>query len=573
MNREQKTEFVEQVRERFSSAPLVILSDWKGSTVAEMDAIRRACEPAGVHFQVVKNTLCRRAVAGTDMEGLSEHFRGNIGVFFAGDDPIAAAKLYRDQKKANDKLICRAGFFEGDILDEKGVLRDAEVNVAVLDSVADTYTVYGEPVLGSTNIGTYAIPRPDFRLLDALALARGVPGRTRKLWVYRTSSTLTQDLMNAQLGVLSPEDLEGGKSADAKQLVDTLIQQTNPDANDDTFQFSQDSGVAAQVSLVYDGPDGDGVELEATSTPLCLSFVEADQAFDAARLRDAATSGDVGAYEPPKAYCCAARQQTKVECTFDDDDGAARAEAFDQLRADVEHAERTAHLSQLEPSRLKGKMCHAQRMLRVHRVIVSSHAAFIVQTVARRLTDRRDDADDCAHGLRAEVQTSRFVVRYEVAHATDGSKNNRRTSTLLLVQPDQLVRDRRRRQHAQVREEELDEVGGRVVHVFIGQIPLTQREGPRELVRLRRDVERPPHGSSTTGHGQRPHFIDDAAILGHRTSDEDLAHAVSLVERHDCVTATRDRARATCRAAKPRARRHFPHQRTHVSASSLRTEK
>lgn len=119
------------------------------------------------------------------------------------------------------------------ILDEKGVLRDAEVNVAVLDSVADTYTVYGEPVLGSTNIGTYAIPRPDFRLLDALALARGVPGRTRKLWVYRTSSTLTQDLMNAQLGVLSPEDLEGGKSADAEQLVDTLIQQTNPDANDD----------------------------------------------------------------------------------------------------------------------------------------------------------------------------------------------------------------------------------------------------------------------------------------------------------------------------------------------------
>ena len=90
---------------------------------------------------------------------------------------------------------------------------------------------------------------------------------------------------------------------------------------------------------------GDGVELEATSTPLCLSFVEADQAFDAARLRDAATSGDVGAYEPPKAYCCAARQQTKVECTFDDDDGAARAEAFDQLRADVEHAAGSQYLA------------------------------------------------------------------------------------------------------------------------------------------------------------------------------------------------------------------------------------
>lgn len=121
MNREQKAEFVDEVRQRFTNAPLVILTDWKGSTVAEMDALRRACEPAGVHFQVVKNTLCRRAIAGTDMEGLVEHFRGNIGVLFAGDDPIAAAKLYRAQKKENEKLICRAGFFEGDVLDDHGV--------------------------------------------------------------------------------------------------------------------------------------------------------------------------------------------------------------------------------------------------------------------------------------------------------------------------------------------------------------------------------------------------------------------------------------------------------------------
>lgn len=120
-----------------------------------------------------------------------------------------------------------------DILDQKGVLRDAEVNVAVVDSVSDTYTVYGEPVLGSTNIGTYAIPRPDFRLLDALALARGVPGRTRKLWVYRTSTTLTEDLMRAQLGQLSPETLEGGADANAEELVDTLINEMNPDAMDD----------------------------------------------------------------------------------------------------------------------------------------------------------------------------------------------------------------------------------------------------------------------------------------------------------------------------------------------------
>jgi len=127
MNRESKVEFVEQVRERFANAPLVILTDWKGSTVAEMDALRRACEPAGVHFEVVKNTLCRRAVQGTEMEGLAEHFKGNIGVLFAGEDPIAAAKLYKAQVKENDKLICRAGFFEGDILDDKAVVAVADL--------------------------------------------------------------------------------------------------------------------------------------------------------------------------------------------------------------------------------------------------------------------------------------------------------------------------------------------------------------------------------------------------------------------------------------------------------------
>jgi large subunit ribosomal protein L10 len=121
MNREDKSAFIEEVRGRFLEAPLVILSDWKGATVQELDAVRRACEPAGVRFQVVKNTLCRRALQGTDMEPLASHFRGNIGVFFGNEDPIATAKLFREQRRGNDKLIARAGFFEGDLLDGKGV--------------------------------------------------------------------------------------------------------------------------------------------------------------------------------------------------------------------------------------------------------------------------------------------------------------------------------------------------------------------------------------------------------------------------------------------------------------------
>jgi len=127
MNQAQKAEFVEEIRGRFTGAPLVILTDFKGSTVAEMERLRRACEPAGVNFRVVKNTLCKRALAGTELEVLTEHFRGNVGVVFASDDPIAAAKMFKAQVKANKKLEVRAGFFEGEVLDAAGVSAVAEL--------------------------------------------------------------------------------------------------------------------------------------------------------------------------------------------------------------------------------------------------------------------------------------------------------------------------------------------------------------------------------------------------------------------------------------------------------------
>lgn len=122
MNREQKAQVVDDLRSRFEAAPFVVLTDFKGSTVSDLEKFRRACDAQeGVTLQVVKNTLCRRAVEGTEKEILTKFFRGNIAVFISGEDPIAAAKLFKDQAKENKKLEVRAGFFEGDILDASGV--------------------------------------------------------------------------------------------------------------------------------------------------------------------------------------------------------------------------------------------------------------------------------------------------------------------------------------------------------------------------------------------------------------------------------------------------------------------
>ena len=127
MNRAEKEAFVAEIRARFESAPLVILTDFQGSTVNETDELRRACEPAGVRFQVVKNTLCRRDLEGTDKESLAKFFRGNIGVIFSDEDPIAAAKLFKEQatllKKHGAAVVVMAFDEEGQAATEAEKVR------------------------------------------------------------------------------------------------------------------------------------------------------------------------------------------------------------------------------------------------------------------------------------------------------------------------------------------------------------------------------------------------------------------------------------------------------------------
>jgi large subunit ribosomal protein L10 len=127
MNRAQKEVFVEDIRARFEGSPLVILAEFSGSSVSETDQLRRACEPAGARFQVVKNTLCRRALEGTEKEALTDHFRGSVGVLFAGEDAIACAKVFKDQAKTNKNLQIKVGYFEGEVLDAAGVSAVAEL--------------------------------------------------------------------------------------------------------------------------------------------------------------------------------------------------------------------------------------------------------------------------------------------------------------------------------------------------------------------------------------------------------------------------------------------------------------
>ena len=88
----------------------------------------------------------------------------------------------------------------------------------------------------------------------------------------------------------------------------------------------------------------DGVDIEATSTPLSLAVIEDAQAFDDARLRDSATADTMRTYEPPPAYCLSARQQTNIECTWDADE-PERKSTFDRAFQDADEANLHAYLA------------------------------------------------------------------------------------------------------------------------------------------------------------------------------------------------------------------------------------
>lgn len=123
MNRTEKQEKVAQLREGLQGASSVVVATSKGMAANDIAELRMKLAAEGVTYKIVKNTLARIAVAGTDMEQLADHFRGPTALVYHPEDPAAGARILIDYRKANKKtqLEIKAGFLGGTILDEKGV--------------------------------------------------------------------------------------------------------------------------------------------------------------------------------------------------------------------------------------------------------------------------------------------------------------------------------------------------------------------------------------------------------------------------------------------------------------------
>jgi large subunit ribosomal protein L10 len=120
LSRNDKAAMVEDVGKNIAAAQTLALAEYRGLTVEHLNALRRQARDKGVYLHVLKNTLARRAVAGTTFEVAKDAMVGPL-IYGFSTDAVAAAKVMADFAKGNDKLVVKGGVYAGKALDANGV--------------------------------------------------------------------------------------------------------------------------------------------------------------------------------------------------------------------------------------------------------------------------------------------------------------------------------------------------------------------------------------------------------------------------------------------------------------------
>ena len=125
MLRSEKERVVEQLAERLRSTETLMVADYRGLTMPEIDELRSRLLEAGARFTVVKNTLTRRAVEQAGTTSVLELIDGPTAIAFleADGDPVAVAKVLNEVARAKDVLVIRGGMLEGTVVGDAEIKR------------------------------------------------------------------------------------------------------------------------------------------------------------------------------------------------------------------------------------------------------------------------------------------------------------------------------------------------------------------------------------------------------------------------------------------------------------------
>jgi len=111
-----KQEAVDVVTSKLRESATTVVADYRGLNVSQVTELRKQLREAGVEFQVLKNTLVRRATAAAELTELDEVLTGPTAIAFSVEDAIAPAKILNDFAKKNDALKVKGGVVEGRVV-------------------------------------------------------------------------------------------------------------------------------------------------------------------------------------------------------------------------------------------------------------------------------------------------------------------------------------------------------------------------------------------------------------------------------------------------------------------------
>jgi large subunit ribosomal protein L10 len=157
---EAKQAAVAEIAAKISGSVAGVIVDYSGTSVADDTVLRKELREAGIEYTVIKNTLLKRAIAGTELEEISSVLEGTTAIAISKDDHTAAARILGKFADAHDNFKIKAGYLDGKAID-----------VATVESLAKLPT---RDVLLATVLGAFQAPMASFaRAVQAIVDKNG----------------------------------------------------------------------------------------------------------------------------------------------------------------------------------------------------------------------------------------------------------------------------------------------------------------------------------------------------------------------------------------------------------------
>ena len=120
MSKEAKKIYIEEMKKNFASNEAIMIAQYQGLNVTELDSLRKELREKGILFKITKNRITKIAIKDTPVKDLEKYFTGPTAAAMSSD-PITTAKILSKFAKSHNKLKIVAGFMDGKVLDDKEV--------------------------------------------------------------------------------------------------------------------------------------------------------------------------------------------------------------------------------------------------------------------------------------------------------------------------------------------------------------------------------------------------------------------------------------------------------------------